>query len=254
MEHFVPFSNAISQELTMLDSLFVNPHISWSEYQRRYASAGRVQIMEFLLPSAANEITALVKSRLPWILEYREAGQSRRLSEHDFGAMSAVDRASFTHRIDSLAREDFQFAYFSCSLAPENISQFPAGHGVQGLAQKIVSHDFVSMMREFIGDPAVRGLTASFTRYDPGQYLLPHDDTDSREDRRAAYVLNLSEDWWPDWGGLLQFIDDRRNVVESFSPHNASLAVFKVPQLHAVSYVAPYALRPRYAITGWLIA
>jgi Rps23 Pro-64 3,4-dihydroxylase Tpa1-like proline 4-hydroxylase len=28
--------------------------------------------------------------------------------------------------------------------------------------------------------------------------------------------------------------------------------IFRVPQLHAVSYVAPFARADRYSITGWL--
>jgi hypothetical protein len=37
--------------------------------------------------------------------------------------------------------------------------------------------------------------------------LAPHDDSHAGEGRRYAYVINLSQRWKPEWGGLLQFID-----------------------------------------------
>ena len=41
-------------------------------------------------------------------------------------------------------------------------------------------------------------------------------------------------------------------VLESFTPRWNSLSLFKVPALHCVSYVTPWAAGPRLAVTGWL--
>ena len=65
-------------------------------------------------------------------------------------------------------------------------------------------------------------------------------------------MINLSRDWLPDWGGLLQFLDPaERRVVDTFVPLWNSLSLFRVPQPHVVSLVAPWAGSPRYSITGW---
>jgi Rps23 Pro-64 3,4-dihydroxylase Tpa1-like proline 4-hydroxylase len=64
-------------------------------------------------------------------------------------------------------------------------------------------------------------------------------------------VINLGHDWQADWGGLLQFFDESGQVTESFVPRYNTLSLFRVPQLHAVSLVAPWAERPRFGITGW---
>ena len=232
---------------------FVNPTLPWTALKDRYARHGRILVKEFLCVSAAQALSAIAKSPLPWILHYRNDGESRRLLETDLLARGASERDAIFARVLEIGRHDFQFSYFGCSLAPRDIEHLHPEHPVRSLAAKLITHDFVSLLAECVGDTSIRGLTASLTRYDPGQFLLPHDDTDTTDDRRAAFVLNLSEDWWPDWGGLLQFLDEDRNVVETFSPHNGALALFKVPQLHAVSFVTPFALRSRYSITGWLI-
>jgi Rps23 Pro-64 3,4-dihydroxylase Tpa1-like proline 4-hydroxylase len=69
-----------------------------------------------------------------------------------------------------------------------------------------------------------------------------------------AYVINLSRDWQADWGGLLQFIDESGAVSETFMPRWNTLSLFRVPQGHAVSLVAPWARAPRLALTGWFMA
>ncbi|MEP7300635.1 MAG: 2OG-Fe(II) oxygenase family protein [Caldimonas sp.] len=219
-----------------------------------YAANGRVLIRDFLSDEDADGLGAIVKAPLPWNLRYRAEGSTRALPESQLVAFDDAQRSTFWMRVLTEARTEFQFAYFDCSLAPGSLAGFEPSHGIHQVARTIFSPAFLEPLKAVVGDPEVRGLTASFTRYDSGHFLLPHDDTDSTDDRRAAYVLNLSEDWWPDWGGLLQFIDNGRNVAETFLPHNGSLALFKVPQAHAVSYVAPHAQRSRYAITGWLVA
>lgn len=224
------------------------------DLHQRYATFGRVQIENYLSVTEADALTDIAQSNVPWVLNFRELGKSINLTERDFLLLSDANRSELSRRIDTLAREDFQYSYFSVSLAPTDVSTMAPDSPIRLISSKIMSRDFMNPLREFVGDSAIRGLTASLTRYDCGQYLLPHDDTDGTDDRRAAFVLNLSEDWWPDWGGLLQFIDARRNVAETFTPHHNSLSLFKVPQFHAVSQIAAHAPRSRYAISGWLIA
>jgi Rps23 Pro-64 3,4-dihydroxylase Tpa1-like proline 4-hydroxylase len=69
----------------------------------------------------------------------------------------------------------------------------------------------------------------------------------------VAYVLNLArEDWHPDWGGYLLFLDEEGDVIEGFRPRFNALNLFRVPQSHSVSYVPPFAPIGRMAVTGWL--
>jgi len=110
---------------------------------------------------------------------------------------------------------------------------------------------FLGFIRWFTSDPTLAMVGAQATRYRPGQFLRWHDDKHDDERRRYAYVLNLSRDWEADWGGLLQFIDARGNVVDTFVPRFNSLSLFKVPFGHVVTPVAPWAGGPRLAITGW---
>ena len=68
-----------------------------------------------------------------------------------------------------------------------------------------------------------------------------------------AYVLNLAiDDWHPDWGGYLLFLDEEGDIAAGYRPRFNALNLFAVPQSHAVSYVPPFAPKVRLALTGWL--
>jgi Rps23 Pro-64 3,4-dihydroxylase Tpa1-like proline 4-hydroxylase len=113
---------------------------------------------------------------------------------------------------------------------------------------------FLAFARELTGFEQIRRVNAQATRYLPGHFLRRHNDFSSENERLVAYVINLGHDWQADWGGLLQFFDETGQVSESFVPRYNTLSLFRVPQLHAVSLVAPWAEQPRFGITGWFLS
>jgi len=80
-----------------------------------------------------------------------------------------------------------------------------------------------------------------------------HDDKTGGHKRLAAYVLNMTPSWRPDFGGILHFFDERGNVSQGFVPTFNALNVFRVPAEHAVSQVALFG-GYRYSVTGWFHA
>ena len=71
--------------------------------------------------------------------------------------------------------------------------------------------------------------------------------------RRYAIVLGFTRRWSPEWGGQTMFFDSPNSeVAESWNPAFNSLTIFRVPVLHCVNFVAPFAPEGRYSITGWL--
>jgi SM-20-related protein len=64
--------------------------------------------------------------------------------------------------------------------------------------------------------------------------------------------LNMcTVDWRPEWGGYLMFLDSAGDITSGWKPRFNTLNLFRVPQSHMVSYVAPFAAFARFAITGW---
>ena len=114
--------------------------------------------------------------------------------------------------------------------------------------------EFLLFARRLTGEPTIDRVSAQATRYRPGQFLTRHQDEDVSEGRVCAYVINLSRNWDSDWGGLLQFHDADKRLLDSFVPYWNHLSLFRVPQSHTVSLVSPWAGSDRLAITGWFLA
>lgn len=92
---------------------------------------------------------------------------------------------------------------------------------------------------------------AQATAYGPGHFLTAHDDLVAGKNRHAAYVFGLTPRWSIDWGGLL-LVHEGGKEAAAIVPGFNMLSLFKVPQPHSVSMVAPFAANRRYSVTGWL--
>jgi SM-20-related protein len=218
-------------------------------WRRALAQRSRVQIANFLQPDAADRLAAELAERIPWQLAERSEGESRTSPRGAY-----PDDAEFAQLLQRgylQAADRYQFSYDSYMLvraAKEGWDPDLLSHRV---LQFLNTPQFIEFARYLSGDAAITHVSAQCTRYRPGQYLMPHQDLEVSEGRRYAYVINLSREWRPDWGGQLQFLDHESGVVDTFLPRWNSLSLFRVPQTHQVTLVAPWAMRPRHAITGW---
>jgi Rps23 Pro-64 3,4-dihydroxylase Tpa1-like proline 4-hydroxylase len=88
------------------------------------------------------------------------------------------------------------------------------------------------------------------SKYSPGSFLSPHHD---RGNGRLAFVINLSQPWLPQWGGLLTFLnDDWRTVRRVCTPSFNTLCLFGLPSDRTVPHlVTQVVTRHRLAFTGW---
>ena len=113
------------------------------------------------------------------------------------------------------------------------------------------SERVLSAMSEMTGVGDLNYASMQATRFVPGQFLTRHKDVVEQEGRKLAYVFNLSPEWHPDWGGLLQFFNEDGTTTESWTPNFNTLSLFTVENSHSVTYLTPFAKKPRYALTGW---
>lgn len=123
---------------------------------------------------------------------------------------------------------------------------------LQGFYQFFNSQEFCSYVSEITRIPVSRVSMSGFI-YSSTDHLLPHDDR--LEDRRIAYVVNLSEGFTRADGGALSFFSTKNNVpvriVKSFVPLFNSLFLFEVSarSFHQVDEVLSN--RKRVTLAGW---
>ncbi|MDN3922059.1 2OG-Fe(II) oxygenase [Roseateles violae] len=230
---------------------YINPRLDLAQIEQTLKRDGRVLIRDFFVPEVAESLARTVEA-IDWSLTYRDTEGDRRLSGPQLRSLTPQQRMQLSEGITHVARHEFQFSFFTDSLA--EALQRGDTDLLARLMRWMADDAFLSVMRRLSGDEAINRVYAQATMYTRGNFLSAHDDHVDAEDRRLAYVINLTRQWRPDWGGLLHFSAPDGAVTDTFYPHFNSLSLFTVPQTHFVSYVPPFAQGERNAITGWLIA
>ena len=234
-------------------SFTLQPGLDRTALADAYAREGRVQIHNFLRHDGALALFRQLAESREWRLAINRGDRVEDLDPATVAGWSPEQRAALDRTVVEAGRHDFQFRYETIRLKEYGAA---ADQVAPPLLQEFVdflsSQDMTELMRVLTGADDIGFADGHASRYGPGDFLTAHDDTNLGFGRRAAYVLNLTPRWRPDWGGLLLFYDERGNVVRGFTPAFNTLNIFRVPQPHTVSWVTPLAGAPRYAVTGWL--
>ena len=231
----------------------INNELNINLYRQQLVQNTRVQIPGFLQEDAAVAIHGCLAEQIPWALAERSGGASRTISAEAYAAMSEQERQALLAQAYDRAKTEFQFSYDSYMMV-RAVKEGWARNLLHDVLEFLNRPEFLLFAPRLTGEPTIARVSAQATRYRPGQFLTRHQDEDVSEGRVCAYVINLSKDWDSDWGGLLQFHDADKRLIDSFVPYWNHLSLFRVPQPHTVSLVAPWAGSDRLAITGWFLA
>jgi Rps23 Pro-64 3,4-dihydroxylase Tpa1-like proline 4-hydroxylase len=175
------------------------------------------------------------------------AAEAQAMGKAQSGALkklAAPPREGFRYAYDSLAALDEERVGAAAEGLLADFATFLSGpepRGPRGLLGAIIERD-------------VRYVEVFGSRYRAGNFLTLHNDRQDGAERLAAYVLGLTPEWRPEWGGLLLFHGPDGEVERGLIPRFNVLNLFAVPKAHSVSVVAPFAPAPRLSVAGWLRA
>ena len=236
-----------------MTSFLLQPGVDPAALSEAYQRDGRLQIVNFLRHDGALALFRQLAGSKEWRLTINRGDQVEDLDPTELAAWPALKKEALDREVVRGGRHAFQFRYETIRL-PE----YGTGSGqmppplLREFVDFLSSPDIIAFLRTLTGAEDIGFADGHASRYEPGHFLTAHDDTNVGFGRRAAYVLNLTPQWRPDWGGQLLFYDERGNVVRGFTPAFNTLNIFRVPQAHNVSWVTPLAGASRYAVTGWL--
>lgn len=216
----------------------------------RLARTGRTRVPGLFGAGAEALHAAVLAPDQPWVRTFlNPLGADIPVATLD--ASSPEDRAYVEQQAYAGATQGLQFLFDRLRLGPAREAGAATPQILFDLLDLFNTEAFLDFARRLTGDDRIAFSDGQVTRYLPGHFLNRHSDANDRTQRLYAYVLNLSPGWRAEWGGLLQFLDEGGDITETFVPSFGALNVFAVPQMHAVSTVAPFAGGPRYSVTGW---
>ena len=217
-----------------------------------FARHGRLQIGSFLRHDAAIALYRELLGASGWKLAVNRGTMIHDHDEAEIAEWPPEKRAAFERELFAAGRDGFQFRYDALRIDRNSAAAAPPM--LRAFFDLINDPATIGFMRTLTGLADIAFADAHATRYRTGHFLTAHDDLNDQMGRRVAYVMNLTPQWRPDWGGYLQFYDERGNLSEGFVPAFNVMNLFRVPQPHSVSWVTPLAGAARYSVTGWLRA
>lgn len=228
----------------------INRSLDLAAYAKTYAEQGIVQIQNLFDDDTADYIESVLLS-LPWRLVCQDDTKRNVIFNPDqIRAMSADERTALEAGIRRRAAENFGYAYLTYPMIQAIMSRQDPDHPIHQVTMLLNSPAFIAIAREIISCPGVVKIDAQASNYRPGNFLTRHVDDGQKLERRAAYTIGFSRKWEPDWGGLLMFVDDNKDISRAYLPRFNTLTVFDGLRLHSVSAVSAFAPVPRLSV-GW---
>lgn len=217
-----------------------------------YARSGIIRIGDLFDAEVAEALHRHLETEIEWCRTVSQGETAWDLTPVAIAAMAAGKDKELIASVHKTASDSFQFLFDSLIVSDDAQARKARGLLLDRVVEALNHPTSLEAFRAITGEPAIRLVNGQATQYLPGHFLTSHDDGIDGEDRVAAHVINLTKGWRADWGGLLQFHNAGGDVPLSLKPGFNTLHLLRVPQVHSVSYVAPFAAAPRYAITGWL--
>lgn len=233
----------------------INQALDAKALAKDFAECGRLQIRNFLTEETADTIHNILSKETPWGISWEGEGhEPAQIRERDMQALGQDQLREMSASIEQAMRGDgYAFSYRSYPLVQAYLEKWDPGSPHDLLLEYLNAPEFLDFMRVVTGIPEIVKADGQATFFGPGQFLAIHTDQIAAQHRRVAYVLNFCKrDWRPDWGGYLNFYNDDGDVIDGFKPRFNAINFFRVPQMHNVTMVAPFAPPERFAITGWL--
>jgi Rps23 Pro-64 3,4-dihydroxylase Tpa1-like proline 4-hydroxylase len=229
-----------------------NPALDPADLGKQLQERRRLQIRDVLVPEDAERIHEMLQRETPWWVAYNVGERVVQLPPEQLQRMSPMQLNQLVEEVNQRARTQYQFLY---QFYPLIEAYFNAPHvklPVFEVFEFLNSPPALQFLRTLTGREDVQWVDAQPTLYQAGHFLKSHSDLDPANTRVAAYVLNFTKLWERDWGGYLQFYNDRHDMVEALRPIFNAMNIFLVPVDHSVGFVSPFAYGQRFSVTGWL--
>jgi SM-20-related protein len=224
----------------------LNPALDREALAEEFARSKRIHITNILTQASAERVYRTLADETAWTTTHNTGGKCV-----DERILGQKERARISLAAWRWAHQNFAYLYDNHRMSHDGEPYADQNHYLAKFVSFLNSPAFIGFIRELTGMPAVAYADAQATLYRAGDFLTEHDDTAGDKNRLAAYVFSFTTRWLPDWGGVLEFVNDRTHIGPGFIPEFNSLNLFSVPHIHLVSQVTLFGGK-RYSVTGWL--
>lgn len=237
----------------------INPRLKADVLAEQFKDARRVHIADFLPHQTAEALSRYLVDRMAY--------RTFIVANEDEFATALADGSLLTDdeqkEIFELACDGARNGFASCFEAsrslsnPEALEREASRPDVyQDCVEFFNSDSFLEFARSVSG-VSVNRAEMHATQFRPGHFVLFNSGTASADPsgkRRMNFELNLTHQWRPEWGGMLEMRGKEGHQIEAVMPCFNCLELFAFPKGYWISQVTPFAHAFRYAVAGSLYA
>jgi Rps23 Pro-64 3,4-dihydroxylase Tpa1-like proline 4-hydroxylase len=236
----------------------INPDLDIKTLAKEFKTDKRLMVPNFMQQSIAERMRNACLKDVPFSMHYVIDDKYQSKTPEEIAKLSPQDARDINNKVSSAASQGIGFLYEGYLKSRINTDPNKQSNVELSFLHRILdylsSEDVLSKIRQVTGCQEITGAETQYTRFTPGHFLTRHLDVIAGSGRRFAFVLGLTKDWHPDWGGLLQFYEKDGTPRDAWAPQFNVLSIFDVSHIHSVTYVTPYAAAPRLSLTGWFVA
>jgi len=231
--------------------LRLNPDLDPNVLAGELAGRRRLQIRDIFETESAERIYTMLAEQTPWWVVFNEGEKVHQLPPEYLARLSETQVNEIIEAINYRAQTEYQFLYEFYPIIPTYFAPAAPKLPILEVFEFLNRPEVLDFFRTLTGRPDIQWADAQATLYQSGHFLKSHSDLDDANTRVAAYVLNFTKLWERDWGGYLQFYNDRHDIEEALRPIFNALNIFLVPADHSVGTVSNFSYGNRYSVTGW---
>ena len=234
----------------------INSSLDPNEHLKLFLAHGRIRVRNFLTSDSANALYQRLHRKTSWNMFYFLDNNVTRATAHSEEANKR--HLDFAYEA---AKRGYGYAHDATTLFPEDAAQ-PIANQLEWHDPVLIEFEeflrslpFLEFVRAVTGCPQLKFARAIATRFRQGHFMSFHSassPTDTTGKRKAVFFLNLTPEWKPERGGLLEFRSQVADVVEAYVPCFNTLDLVTFPQGFWISPVAPFVQDPIFAISGRL--
>ena len=233
----------------------INPNLDIEKLRKEFIENKVVVIKDFLIESEIEKLYKWFSEDMP--SEWWEVSSFPNPNEDETGPTfvfnneenTEIIKQNYQYAISKFAEGQFAYNFFRTR---DNHFDDCTCHECE-FRKWLVDDECLSLLNNVTNEKYTTSDEVFAACYTVGDFLSPHLDNPNGT---LGFVIHLTKDWLPEYGGLLHFMDDERKVVERIEvPEFNSLTLFYLPKdqgkWHFVSAVAPGTPEIRLTFTGW---
>ena len=227
----------------------LNLNINNDLLQLEFMEKQKIVIENFFKPEFAEKLYKFITKIPPHKWFYSCGIRNTRYEGRDIPSKKKKNLDNVKEANRSFSKDEFSFNLMrTMDYRKNEVSKYEL------LIRKVLSSKLFMSMISYLTNLNITNVNQLFlSKYKSGSFLSPHSDIGNG---RLAFVINMTKNWKPQYGGILHFLNNSRTkIIDSLVPSFNNLVIFYIPKEgipHFVSHVSPGVKANRFAITGWL--